>query len=172
MYSTKASRPGEIVDDGNMVPSLASSGLDFTGTIAVLPLGTMGALTQGVRVMRHGKGQGSFSYTPPPGTAGKGHLNIPYYFEGSCSLLDSEGEWCVETSTNVVSMWLEGCKDPNTSGVKLRGKARDYLLSVKVKKTKIVLEGVVLWGGTFAAAQADVVLSRALMSAYLNTPSS
>ena len=26
----------------------------------------------------------------------QGHLNIPFFLEGACSLLDAEGEWCFE----------------------------------------------------------------------------
>ena len=54
----------------------------FSGAIAVLPLGTMGSLTQGVVVQQHAKGSDTFTYAPPTGTAGKGHLNVPYFFEG------------------------------------------------------------------------------------------
>ena len=42
----------------------------------------------------------------------KGHLNIPYFFEGSCKLLDAEGEWCVDPQTNALRVWLDGCADP------------------------------------------------------------
>ena len=77
LYSSKTSSSGNIIDDGTHTPSLASSGLDLTGVIAVLPLGTMGALTQGVVVKKHTVGAGTFTYDPPAGTAGKGHLNIP-----------------------------------------------------------------------------------------------
>ena len=42
----------------------------------------MGSLTQGVVVQQHAKGSDTFTYAPPTGTAGKGHLNVPYFFEG------------------------------------------------------------------------------------------
>jgi hypothetical protein len=84
------------VEDGKHTPSMASSGLDFTGTIAVISLGTMGDMSQGVKVNTHAAGAHSFRYTAPAGTVGKGHLNVPFFFEGSCTLLDAEGEWCVK----------------------------------------------------------------------------
>ena len=80
LYSNKESSSGKIVDDGSHTPSMASCGLDFTGAIAVLPLGTMGTLTQGVRVKQHRPGSASFSYNPPAGTAGKA---APVAFERS-----------------------------------------------------------------------------------------
>ena len=39
---------GRIIETGDNSPSMASSGIDFTGMIAVLPLGTMGNMAQGV----------------------------------------------------------------------------------------------------------------------------
>jgi hypothetical protein len=87
----------------------------------------MGALTQGVKVTKHGKGAATFSYAPPTGTAGKGHLNIPYYFEGDCSLLDAEGEWCVDVEAKTLKVYLPNCADPATR--KFRGKVRDYIFT-------------------------------------------
>lgn len=52
LYSIKASTSGRLVEDGAHTPSMASSGIDFTGSIAVVPLGTMGSLTQGVFLTR------------------------------------------------------------------------------------------------------------------------
>ena len=157
LYSTTASVPGLIVDDGEHAPSLASSNLDLSGALAVLPLGTMGSLTQGVRVARHGAGAGNFSFTPPPGTQGKGHLNLPYYFEGSCALLDHEGEWCVDGHADQrggrLRVWLDGCADPRS--VELRGKTRAYLLNA-TRGTRLTLRRLTLFGGTFAAPQAKV----------------
>ena len=158
LYSKRTSSSGNIYDSGTHIPSLESSGIDFTGMIAVLPLGTMGMLTQGVVIEKHGKGMNSFTYTPPPNTDGKGHLNIPYYIEGSCQLLDAEGEWCITKSTDetdngngttssyTISVWLENCVHPST--VSLRGKVHDYLIHVTKRNTKVSLNGIVLWGGT------------------------
>ena len=162
LYSKKTSRPGTIVDAGHQIPSMASSGIDFAGMIAVLPLGTMGALTQGVKVTQHGVGKDTFSYVSPSGTVGKGHLNIPFFFEGSCKLLDIEGEWCLHSEDGSVSVWLEGCVDP--SKVQVRGKVRDYLVSVTKKKAKLKMQRLVLWGGTLKAPQTNLILDRIVMA--------
>jgi hypothetical protein len=49
-----SSSTGVIIDEGSQksskYPSLADSGHDMTGAIAVLPLGTMGMITTGVKV--------------------------------------------------------------------------------------------------------------------------
>ena len=138
LYSSKTSTPGKLTEDGTHVPSLASSGLDLTGAIAVLPLGTMAKLTQGVAVVKHGAGAADFTYKSPAGTAGKGHTNLPFYFEGACALLDAEGEWCVgstpSSGKHVLKVWLDGCVAP--SSVKLRGKRMDYLINVTARKVR------------------------------------
>lgn len=30
-----------------------------------------------------------------------GHTNNPFFFEGDCKLLDTEGEWCIDPQTRV-----------------------------------------------------------------------
>ena len=168
LYSARDSKSGEIVDDGTHAPSLASSGLDLTGAIAVLPLGTMGALTQGVVVKNHEAGSNSFTYDPPAGTAGKGHLNIPYFFEGSCALLDAEGEWCYDEKTKSLRVWLEGCKDP--ASVNFRWKRLDYLFTATTgahgnpSRISLALSHLALWGATFAAVQSKVSFDNVLMA--------
>lgn len=73
LYSSKDSTFGELVDDGTHEPSLASSGLDVTGMVAVIPLGTMGSELQGVKVTKHTSGSNRFSYTASPGTSASLH---------------------------------------------------------------------------------------------------
>ena len=158
LYSSRDSVAGRIHDDGTHAPSLASSGLDLKGSIAVLPLGTMGSQAQGVRVTKHGANSSSFSYAPPPGTAGKGHTNLPIFFEGSCSLLDSEGEWCVARQGGIsrLQVWLDGCADPRTAS--LRGKTRSYLLNA-TRATRLSLSHVTLYAGTLGTTEAAWWLS-------------
>ena len=155
LYSTSKSTSGHLVEDGTHVPTMAGSGIDFTGLIAVLPLGTMGAMTQGVRVRQHGAGQNSFRYDPPPGTAGKGHTNNAFFFEGGCELLDAPSEWCYDAKTRSLHVWLDSCADPRT--LSFRGKVRDYLLNSS-HVSPLRLERLTLWGGTLATQQTDLEL--------------
>ena len=146
---------------------MASLGIDLTGAIAVLPLGTMGSLTQGVVVKQHSVGSDSFTYDAPTGTAGKGHLNIPYFFEGACSLLDAEEEWCYNEKTRQVSVWMNECRDPST--VIFRVKRLDYLFTAtsgsnkSPSKIALTVSNLAMWGGTFSAVQSTLSLSNVLM---------
>lgn len=164
LYSSTHSTSGNLLDDGTHTPSLASSSIDFTGMTAVLPLGVMGSDVQGVKVLKHTKGTDSFTYQT---SVKELHLNNPYFFEGDCGLLDAEGEWCVDKSTGGLVVWLEGCRDP--SSVTVRGKVRDYIMSVsgrsasQHKSVSVTLSGVVMWGGTFQSSQANIVLDHVRM---------
>eukprot|EP00756_Hemistasia_phaeocysticola_P003218 Hpha_TRINITY_DN1212_c0_g1::TRINITY_DN1212_c0_g1_i1::g.44785::m.44785 len=157
LYSSKTSTPGNLIDDGAHSPSIASSGIDFTGMIAVLPLGVMGSAVQGVKVLKHAKGSSSFTYKFPPSTR-EIHENNPYFFEGDCGLMDAEGEWCVDKSTGGLVVWLEGCKDPST--VAMRGKVRDYIFKTSRSKLNVKLSDIVLWGATFEISQTNIALDR------------
>jgi hypothetical protein len=125
---------------------MASSGIDFTGAIVVLPLGVMGDETQGVRVARHNVGSGNLSYTYPPGVRRELHMNNAFFLEGSCTLLDSEGEWCYDSSARSVHVWLDGCMDP--SKLSFRGRVREYLLNAtQLPSPGLRLERLTMWGG-------------------------
>jgi hypothetical protein len=146
LYSTKQSTPEVLIEDGTHVPSMASSGIDFTGAIVVLPLGVMGDETQGVRVARHNVGSGNLSYTYPPGVRRELHMNNAFFLEGSCTLLDSEGEWCYDSSARSVHVWLDGCMDP--SKLSFRGRVREYLLNAtQLPSPGLRLERLTMWGG-------------------------
>merc|ERR1719440_181496 len=160
-YSSKASAPGTLVDDGNHEPSLARSGIDFTGKIAIIPLGTMGDLTQAVKVVQHGKGKDRLTYTAPPGTKGKGHLNLPYFFEGDCDLLDSEGEWCVSQASGggpVLRVWLPGCASPESKTFRVKTPERAYVLNA-TGKGQLALRNIGIFGQTIATNHVDLRIS-------------
>ena len=157
LYSTRASTPDQLIEDGSHVPSMASSGLDFTGTIAVMPLGTMGDETQGVRVGKHAVGSANFSYTYPTGAKRELHMNNAFFFEGSCRLLDSEGEWCYDAPTRSIHVWLDRCADPNE--LSFRGKVREYLINAtQLPSPGLRIEKLALWAGTAAVIRSELTL--------------
>ena len=157
LYSTRSSTPDHLIEDGMHVPSMASSGLDFTGTIAVMPLGTMGDETQGVRVAKHQVGSGSFTYVYPADAKRELHMNNAFFFEGSCTLLDNEGEWCYDTPTKSIRVWLDNCTNP--SPLTFRGKVRDYLINgTQLPSPGLRLEKLAMWGGTFAVLRSKLTL--------------
>ena len=163
-YSAKNSTFGELVDDDTSAlahsPSLAESGIDFTGTMVVLPLGVMGADPRGCLVTRHGAGAGSLSYTPPTGSPKSLHSNNPYFFEGHPKLLDAAAEWSFDQKTRELMVWLPGCADPNKAAV--RGKVRGFNLNAT--KSQMNLKDLTLFATTFGATNSGVSLLNVTMN--------
>ena len=90
-------------------------------------------------------------------------------FEGACTLLDVEGEWCFDKPTKTLRVLLDGCQDPNT--VTFRSKRLDYLFTATLpgkhgnpSRIALTLSNIVLWGATFAAKQSTVTLDRTLLA--------
>jgi hypothetical protein len=155
-YSAKNSSTAKgIMYDSGTAPSFASSGIDFTGTIAVIPLGTMGAVLTGVKVTDTAAGKNSFKFDPPPGIAGKGHANLGYFFEGHPKLLDAEEEWSYDTATKKLLLWLSKCGDPNK--VQLRGKVRSYNLNVSMSST-VKVSDLTIFGTAFSSVNTALEL--------------
>ena len=106
-------------------------------------------------------------YKPSSRPSRRHTTTTQYYFEGACSLLDAEGEWCYDHGAKTVKVWLDGCADPNT--VKLRTKRLDYLFEATTptgnpSKIDLTLSNLALWGGTFAAIQSRVKLDHMLLA--------
>ena len=127
--------------------------IDFTGLIAVLPLGTMGSMTQGVQ-SGTGPGRTAFATIRRLARQPRPHDNA-FFFEGGCELLDAPSEWCYGTRARSLHVWLDSCADPRT--LSFRGKVRDYLVNSS-HVSPLRLERLTLWGGTLATQQSDLEL--------------
>eukprot|EP00937_MAST-01D_sp_MAST-1D-sp2_P002241 g2241.t1 len=146
---------GTFYDDGSHDPPLAAAGVDATGALAVLPLGTMGDNTLGWTVTEHAVGRAAFQ-TAPPGAAvaGHGHPNVPYFLEGSAALLDTEEEWAWDAGARQLLLWTPGCAPPASLG--LRGKVRSYAINASF--AALSLRRLAVFGATLAATNTRVQL--------------
>jgi len=161
-YSSSRSTSGELHDNGHHKPSLADSGIDMTDTIIVIPFGTMGNRASGAPVTDHKAHSDIVKYIPPAGTAGHGHSNIPYFFEGHPKLLDSAEEWVYDKKNGQLLMWLPNCADPNKqpSGF-LRGKIREF--NINMTQSIVGLQRLTLFGTTYAATSSTLILDTVQM---------
>lgn len=162
-YSDKTSTLGHLVDDEHDLihkPSMASSGIDFTDCVVVLPLGTMGQSPTGCLVSQHTAGQSHLQYTPPPGAKASNHANNPYFFEGHPKLLDTEAEWSFDHSSRQLMVWLPGCADPNK--VVMRGKVRGFNLNLT--DSQVALENITLFATTFGLERSGISLDNVTMA--------
>ncbi|MGF1689357.1 right-handed parallel beta-helix repeat-containing protein [Photobacterium japonica] len=155
----------EPLPEGINVQSLADSGIDATGAIAIMNIGSW--LNWAQVVESHTPGSDTFTYSKDfsgSGTAmknaadnmlGKGNFwetkntkyeEGHYYLEGKLELLDSENEWFFDKQTRTVYLWAPEGKDPNHLTV--RGKTQTYGLTVR-NASHVLIKDVDFFGTAF-----------------------
>ncbi|MGF1749965.1 hypothetical protein [Vibrio cionasavignyae] len=127
--------------------SLADSGIDATGAIAILNIGSW--LNWAQVVSEHTPGSNKFTYSSDfsgSGTAMKNAASIlsnasfwqnksvkyeegHYYLEGKLALLDSPNEWFFDRNSKTLYLWAPDNQDPNQ--LVIRGKTQTYGLTVR-----------------------------------------
>lgn len=113
---------GVAVDDPAGANDLAASGIDATGAMAIMNVGSW--KTSAREVLSHSAGSNTFTYDPVPFTYKTKHHY--YYLEGTLELLDAPGEWCYDTATGDIYVWAYDGLEP---GFSLRGKTQSYVLN-------------------------------------------
>ncbi|CAL4158368.1 unnamed protein product [Meganyctiphanes norvegica] len=123
----KESSYGNIFDDGQA--GLAESGIDATGTMAILNIGSW--MTYVKEVLDHERGTQNFTYNHDMGEVHWVNGHLQYYLEAGLELLDAPGEWYFDNTTKVLYVIMpdyQGCPDPHMSN--LRGRTIDYGLTI------------------------------------------
>jgi len=119
----KASTHGNIVDK-----TLAEAGVDVTGAMAVLNVGSFDTWVR--EVLEHEAGSDNFTYNHDFGDNIHWRPNHnQYYLEAALALLDAPSEWFYDASTKVLHVIPpEGldCQDLKT----LKGRTMDYGLTI------------------------------------------
>ena len=97
-----------MIDDGSK--DLAGSGLDVTGAMAILNIGSFNTFT--ARVEKHKAGSPSFTYND---TFGKLHFkpkqNV-YFLEDKLEFLDQAGEWFYDKTDKMLYVWTNDGASP------------------------------------------------------------
>ncbi|VGO16896.1 hypothetical protein PDESU_05488 [Pontiella desulfatans] len=135
-----ASSNGLAVDDPHDGIDLAASGLDMTGAMAILNIGSWKTWTR--EVATHTAGSNSFTYAPATTYLTYSHY---YYLEGKLNLLDAEKEWFFDTATKTLYLWVPGGGSPSGD---IRGKTQTYAFNI-TNSQHINLEGLDFFGTTF-----------------------
>ncbi|AUI87792.1 hypothetical protein BS333_15450 [Vibrio azureus] len=127
--------------------SLAASGIDATGAIAILNIGSW--LNWAQVISEHTPGSNTFTYSHDfsgSGPAMKNAANIltnasfwqnksvkyeegHYYLEGKLALLDSPNEWFFDRFSKTLYLWAPDGQDPNQ--LVIRGKTQTYGLTIR-----------------------------------------
>jgi len=151
------------VADGVNTISLAESGIDFTGAVAVLHIGSW--LSWAQTVQHHEPGSDRFTYsTDFAKSGGMAHSakafagnesfftrkNLDggqgYYFLEGLQCLDQPGEWYYTPTDRM--LYLHAPDGKNPTGRDIRGKVRSYNV-VGADCSHVVLKGLNFFGTTF-----------------------
>ncbi len=143
---------GVMVDDPHDDVSLANSGIDMTGAIGVLNIGSFRTWTRFVN--SHGAGSNSFTYDPVPESAYRTKHHY-YFLEKKLEFLDQEGEWFFNHVTNELYFWPPGNADPNN--LNIRGKVQSYSFQIE-NSDYIELKGLHFFASTFKMDNSDYMV--------------
>ena len=133
---------GNLIDKPHDGIDLAASGIDATGAIAVLNVGSFKTKTR--RVNAHTPGTNSFTYDSVGNIWKTKHHH--YFFEGKLAFLDAEREWFFDPATKELYLWPKDGADPN--GLEIRGKVRSYAFSVN-EADGVTLRNIEFFGAAF-----------------------
>ena len=143
-FDASSSR-GEVVDAGG----LAESGINATGTMAILNIGSFQTFVS--RVEKHSPGTPNFFYND---TFGNIHYNpriCQYYLEAGLELLDTPGEWYYDHNSGVLHMIPPTGSCPTSH---LRGRVVDYGIEI-TNTTGLVIADMTLFATSINAHSVD-----------------
>jgi hypothetical protein len=150
----EGSRYGLMVD-----AALAETGIDFTGCVATLNVGSFRTYRRLVR--NHAAGRDRFEYRQEMG------VHVPpkrrwagfdrYWLLGPLAALDAPGEWHLDRDTGVVHLWTPAGTSPAEARVTV--KQRDYAVEVE-KADYVVLAGFHFLAATFRLQQCNHCIVR------------
>lgn len=144
--SSKQSTRGVMVDNGSK--NLAGSGLNATGAMAVLNIGSFNTFTAIVR--SHKPGSASFTYDDKFGPIKFNPVMNQYFLEDKLEFLDQPEEWFYDQDTRTLYVMTPDGKSPE--GRDVRGKVMAYAFNVTncslVIFQKLTFFGTTMWAST------------------------
>ncbi|VGO19359.1 CBM96 family carbohydrate-binding protein [Pontiella sulfatireligans] len=144
-----ASTNGVLVDAPHANADLAATGLDMTGAMAVLNVGSWKTWTRVVN--SHSAGTNTFTYNSASSYKSVHHR---YFLEGKLNLLDVEKEWFYDTATQTLYLQVPGGGVPAGD---IRGKTQTYALDV-TGSSYLNLKKLNFFGTTFKFYNSENVL--------------
>ena len=146
--SDKSSKRGIMVNKGN---SLAASGVDAKGAMAILNVGSFNTFT--ALVEDHQAGQNVFTYNDTFGAIHwKPKLN-QYFLEDKLDFLDQPEEWFYDKVTKKLYLWTKD--DDSPSHHVIRGKVQTYAFQI-TDSQYLVLKNIDFFATTVLALTKSV----------------
>ena len=121
--SSSRSTRGKMVDSGEK--NLAESGLDVTGAMAILNIGSFNTFT--AEVQSHMPGQNFFTYKDTFGGIKFKPGHNQYFLEDKLEFLDNAGEWLYDKTTKTVYVKTMDGKSPEG---RIQGKVKIHCDSI------------------------------------------
>ena len=143
-FSDKSSTYDETTGTGIMVDNgtqnLAKSGLNATGAIAILNIGSF--LTWAGIVEKHNPGENSFKYDLQrvPRSVSYNASNCRYFLEDKLEFLDSPSEWFYDKKTKDLYLWTKKSDHPLNHNI--QGRTITYAFTIMKGSSWIVLSGL------------------------------
>jgi hypothetical protein len=139
----KGSEYGMMVD-----PALAKTGIDWTGAVGTLNVGSWQTYRRIVRNHRPGGDRFKYERNMP------GHVESKrkwegfdhYYLSGMLEAVDIPTEWHLDRDSRTLYLWLRDGENP--TGRNIEVKVRDYIFEARGRQF-IELRGFHFFGGTF-----------------------
>ena len=141
---------GNIIDDGSQ--GLAESGINATGAMAVLNIGSFDTFVR--PVLQHEPGSASFSYNHDMGDIHWVAKHNQYYFEASLALLDNPGEWFYDVETKTLHLIPPSGDCPEIERTSLRGRTIDYSVTI-TNTTGLTIANMTFLASTINAYSVD-----------------
>ena len=138
---------GTIVDNGTQ--GLSKSGINATGAIAILNIGSW--LTWAGIVEKHTPGEDNFSFDLQQKLTG--HIKFHgqdsrYFLEDKLEFLDAPSEWFYDVNTKKLYLWMRDSDQPNQHNI--RGKVSTYAFTITNGSTWLVLSNINFFATTLS----------------------
>ena len=136
---------GVLVDNGTQ--GLAKSGLNATGAIAILNIGSW--MTWAGSVEKHNPGEDNFAFVLQQDLTGyvKFHgQNSRYFLEDKLEFLDAPSEWFYDMNTKKLYLWTCDSDQPGTHDI--RGKVSTYAFTITNNSTWLLLSNMTFFATT------------------------
>ena len=161
---------GVMVDNGTQ--DLADSGLNATGSIAILNIGSW--LTWAGLVESHTPGESNFTYNlhQVPHEVSFKAINARYFLEDKLEFLDAPTEWFYDPKTHKLYLWTASGESPQT--YEISGKVSTYAFTITNGSAWLILSGLDFFSTTVyisGTTEDTNVHSIRLESLYFSYPS-
>lgn len=151
--TNNVSSNGTLVDSANNGNDLAATGMDITGAMGIMNVGSFKTYPR--KVTSHTAGSNTFSYNPVPEVTYR-NKHLYYFLEGKLQFLDASREWHYDKTTKTLYLWAADGQIPSGN---IRGKVQPYAFRM-FNCRYVTIDGLNFFGTTFSFQRASHCIVR------------